>query len=187
MTVEFIVEDGTDVSGANAYVSVEYADAYFENRGITSWGELTTTAKQSRIIVATQYIDARWFGQFKGDKFYADQTLEFPRDEWTRTETDPISGKETTVPIMPAPLLMAACEYAIAVDGETMSLAVNYETTETGDRIKRKKEQVGTLQTDTEYFNPGSAEGSLWASYTLADSLIARLLKQTNVMRCIRN
>ena len=187
MTVEFIVEDGTDVSGANAYVSVEYADAYFENKGISDWGGLTLTAKQSRIIVATQYIDARWFGQFKGDKFYADQTLEFPRDEWTRTETDPISGKKTTVPIMPAPLLMAACEYAIAVDGETMSLAVNYETTETGDRIKRKKEQVGTLQTDTEYFNPGSAEGSLWATYTLADSLIARLLKQTNVMRCIRN
>ena len=185
--IDFVVEDGTDVPNANAYVSVEYADAYFENKGISDWGELTLTAKQSRIIVATQYIDARWFGQFKGDRFYEDQTLEFPRDEWTRTVEDPVTEETSIVPYMPAPLLMAACEYAYAVDSETMSLAVNYETTDTGDRIKRKKEQVGTLQTDTEYFNPGSAEGSLWASYTLADSLIARLLKQTNVMRCIRN
>lgn len=185
--MDFVVEDGTDVSGANAYVTVEYADAYFDNKGLSAWGEMTELAKQHRIVIASQYIDARWFGQFQGDKFYADQALEFPRDAWTRTETDPNTGKETVVPVMPAPLLMACCEYAWAVDSETMSLAVNFETTETGDRIKRKKEQVGTLQTDTEYFNPGSAEGSLWATYTLADSLIARLLKQTNVMRCIRN
>ena len=77
--MEFIVEDGTNVEGANAYVALAYADAYFENRGITGWGEMTQEARQQRIIVATQYIDARWFGQFKGDKVYADQTLEFPR------------------------------------------------------------------------------------------------------------
>lgn len=185
--MEFIVEDGTNVEGANAYAALAYADAYFENRGITGWGEMTQEARQQRIIVATQYIDARWFGQFKGDKVYADQTLEFPRSEWVIDITDANTGEIIQRPFMPAPLLMAACEYAWAVDGETMSLAVNYETTDTGDRIKRKKEQVGTLQTDTEYFSPGSAEGSLWANYTLADSLIARLLKQSNVMRCIRN
>ena len=33
--IDFVVEDGTDVPNANAYISVEYADAYFENKGIS--------------------------------------------------------------------------------------------------------------------------------------------------------
>ena len=49
--IDFVVEDGTDVPNANAYISVEYADAYFENKGISDWGELTLAAKQSRIIM----------------------------------------------------------------------------------------------------------------------------------------
>ena len=62
----------------------------------------------------------------------------------------------------------------------------HFETSETGGAIKRKKEQVGTLQTDTEYFSNGTELGSLWEKYTLADSLMASLLKQNLVWRCYR-
>ena len=75
----FIVEDGTNVENANAYVTVEFADSYFEDKGNSFWGTLTTEQKQQRIVVATQYIDSRWYGQFKGNMFYEKQSLEFPR------------------------------------------------------------------------------------------------------------
>lgn len=184
----FIVEDGTNVANANAYTDTEFADAYFADRGITSWASLTTEQKQQRIVVATQYIDTRWLGQFKGNQFYETQSLQFPRDFWTRNVVDPEHPDEppTVVPIMPIPLLQACCEYSIAVDAETMSLAGNFETSETGLAIKRKKEQVGTLQTDTEYFSSGTELGSVWATYTIADGIMASLLKQNIVWRCYR-
>lgn len=185
--MDFIVEDGTDVSGANAYVTVEYADAYFANRGYTAWEEYTQVEKQQRIVIATQYIDTRWYGQFKGEEFYDDQSLQFPRDFWTVKVTDPVTEEESEVPVMPVQLLMACCEYARAVNGETMSLTVDFETSETGGAIKRKKEQVGTLQTDTEYFSSGTEKGSVWATYTMADNLMNALLRQSVVWRCIRN
>lgn len=185
--MDFIVEDGTNVTDANAYITTEYADAYFLNRGYADWAEYTTEEKQQRIIIATQYIDTRWYGQFKGDEFYEDQSLQFPRDYWVTTVVDENTDEETTIPYMPKPLLMACCEYARAVNGETMSLTVDFETSETGGAIKRKKEQVGTLQTDTEYFSSGTEQGSVWATYTMADNLMNSLLKNSIVWRCIRN
>ena len=44
--VAFIVEDGTNVENANAYVTLEYADAYFTDRGNDSWLAFTTEQKQ---------------------------------------------------------------------------------------------------------------------------------------------
>ena len=185
--MNFIVEDGTNVPNANAYVTVEFADSYFEDRGMTAWGALTTLEKQQRIVIATQYIDTRWYGQFKGQPFYDDQSLQFPRDFWTRIAIDPETDAEIETPFMPVPLLQACCEYAFAVNSETMSLAGNFETSETGGSIKRKKEQVGTLQTDTEYFSKGTELGSVWATYTIADNLMTSLLTQRCAWRCIRN
>lgn len=181
----FIVEDGSNVENANAYVTVEYADAYFTDRGNDTWLALTTDQKQQRIIVATQYIDTRWYGEFKGRYAYDEQSLEFPRDVWIREQEDPETHEVVSVPYIPSPLLKACCEYAINVDEETMSLAGTFETSETGGAIKRKKEQVGTLQTDTEYFSSGTEQGSIWAVYALADSLMKPLLKNF-VWRCYR-
>lgn len=186
-TMAFIVEDGTNVENANAYVSLEFADSYFGDRGNTVWSAMTTEEKQQRIVVATQYIDTRWYGRFKGDRFYDEQSLDFPRDVWVKEEQDPEDPSQTIeVPFMPVNLLKACCEYAINVDEETMSLSVNFETSETGGAIKRKKEQVGTLQTDTEYFSSGTEKGSVWATYTLADGLMASLLNLGFVWRCYR-
>ena len=44
--VAFIVEDGTNVENANAYVTLEYADAYFTDRGNDAWLAFTTEQKQ---------------------------------------------------------------------------------------------------------------------------------------------
>lgn len=181
----FIVEDGSNVPNANAYVSLEYADAYFTDRGNDTWLGYTNDQKQQRIIIATQYIDTRWYGELKGKYFYDEQSLEFPRDAWYREVKNPETHVVTKVAYMPSPLLKACCEYAINVDEETMSLAGNFETSETGGAIKRKKEQVGTLQTDTEYFSSSTEQGSVWAGYTLADSLMKPLLKGF-VWRCYR-
>ena len=117
----FIVEDGTNVPNANAYVTVEFADSYFEDKGNSFWETLTTEQKQQRIVVATQYIDSRWYGQFKGNMFYEKQSLEFPRTVWVEEEPDPQDPEQTVeVPFMPLALLRACSEYAINVNTLSM-------------------------------------------------------------------
>ena len=57
----FVVEDGSEVAGANAYADVAFVDAYFNDRMITGWSMITDPAKkQANIIAATDYIDTRW-------------------------------------------------------------------------------------------------------------------------------
>ena len=68
----------------NTYISRTDADTYFSTRYNTDdWDRSTDTEKTAALVEATQAIDRL---NFCGDKYDADQTLEFPR------------GDDTTVP-----------------------------------------------------------------------------------------
>ena len=56
-----IVEDGTGLANANAYVSVEFADEYFSARGNQTWVGLGSADKEAAIIKATDYLEAVYF------------------------------------------------------------------------------------------------------------------------------
>jgi hypothetical protein len=101
----FIVEDGSIVAGANAYVIVAEANAYFDARYITTWvgSELQ---KQAYIIRATQYLDATY--TFKGQIVSSEQTLRWPRVGVTDRDGRALAGN--IVPIM---VKHAACELAL--------------------------------------------------------------------------
>lgn len=74
-----IVEDGTNVSGAESYQTVSGADTYHSNRGNTDWDSLTTTAKEQALRKATDYMQQAYRGMWKGYRTNTSQALDWPR------------------------------------------------------------------------------------------------------------
>ncbi len=71
----FVVEDGTGISGANAYVSDTFVDSYLADRsreGQNSWNLSAVSLKKSAIIAATDYIEIRWGLKFLGNRQFND-------------------------------------------------------------------------------------------------------------------
>lgn len=159
--MSFIVEDGTGVADANSYATVEYADSYFKDRNITSWSG-SATIKQALLIRATDYINTRFDGRFKGEQVYTEepaQVMAFPRTEFT--------------PNMPVNLLKATCEYALRA--KVADLAPDLKTGAGGHSIVSEKSKVGPLEKETHYDTQKQA--SVIKSYPAADMLIKPLLK----------
>jgi hypothetical protein len=75
MALVFVLEDGTGLSTANAYIDVATFKQYWENRGIT-FTETDDTIK-AWIIRATAYLDGSFC--FWGEVVADDQALQFPR------------------------------------------------------------------------------------------------------------
>lgn len=76
MAILIIVEDGSNVVGANSYVSVATAREYAGNRGVILDADDDKVAAQ--LIVGMDYIEAREC-DFQGWRTYDDQALSWPR------------------------------------------------------------------------------------------------------------
>lgn len=76
-----IVETGAGVAGANSYVTVDEADAFFDDRNILNWaGEgATVDTKEGYLIQAADYLNH--FFRWKGDALSADQAMGLPTSE----------------------------------------------------------------------------------------------------------
>lgn len=72
-----IVEDGTNVSGANTYVTVAEVQDYATLRGISLTGYTDTQVEQA-IVRACDWIEAQR-EQFQGYKSWDEQPLQWPR------------------------------------------------------------------------------------------------------------
>lgn len=75
----FIVEDGTVVAGATSLAPVDYADEHFADRGYTAWSELSVEQKQVALIKATDFLDRRYGGRWRGHVLGVEQELSWPR------------------------------------------------------------------------------------------------------------
>lgn len=73
-----VVEDGTGKSNADAYISLEDAEAYHASRGNTTWGDVDD--QEACIRKATDYIDQVYRPQWKGSRVSATQSLDWPRN-----------------------------------------------------------------------------------------------------------
>lgn len=77
----FIVEDGTAVPDANAYVSLAAANAYWDDRGASAeWTAASDAVKQQAIVKATEYINFA-FAWVSEEAVY-DQALAWPRYDY---------------------------------------------------------------------------------------------------------
>lgn len=156
MAIVIIVEDGSGISNANAYVSVSDARAYAEARGVT----LPTADDDVAIMLinATDYIESKAC-QFGGVPTFADQALSWPRTGFE------INGEPFPVDAIPKNLVKAQCQLVIVLQ-EGFSLLPNVAPT---DYVI--EETVGPIT--TKYADP-SIVGTM-TTFTAVDALLAPL------------
>lgn len=74
-----VVEDGTGLPNAEAYISVTNADAYLLARGNAAWSALTTEAKEQALRNGADYMIGVYGSRWKGARKTAEQALDWPR------------------------------------------------------------------------------------------------------------
>ncbi len=161
----FTVEDGTVVSGANAYITVAAANAYHTERGNAAWTG-SDTVKEQAIVRATDYLEGRFGARFIGRIFSADQFLSWPRDDISTITTTEI----------PLGIQQATAEYALRA--LTTSLAPDPEVDASGYVRVVEERQIGPLRTR---YAVRSTDGNFMPAtfrpYPLADMLLRGLVR----------
>lgn len=74
-----IVETGTNVANSNSYASTSDADDRLISRGNTVWENLDDDVKQVSLILATDYMTAKYRTLWTGYRSYINQSLDWPR------------------------------------------------------------------------------------------------------------
>jgi hypothetical protein len=160
-----VPEDGTGVADANSYIDMDYADAYFSDRGKDAWIDADPAVKEVALIDATDYINMRWgmTPGFKGAVATETQSLLWPR-----------LYVGSSVFQMPDTLKRSTAEYAIrALQGP---LAPDYPYDDTGRLVIKKREEVGPIVEEVTY-DPNSANDLYTPrSYPVPDALIKPIL-----------
>lgn len=76
MAIKFIVEDGTGLSDATSYATIDQFKQYWLDRG-NDYSTLTDDKIKGLLNRATSFVDCSY--SFLGDKSDCDQALEWPR------------------------------------------------------------------------------------------------------------
>ena len=161
------VEDGTGLEAANAYVSVETADAYLANEA--TWLALTEAQKEAAITDATVYADNRWGQQLTGSVCVSTQALQFPRDNYTR------KGFDYFYDGVPTMWLNGVMEYAL----ETLSGSLNKADKGDAQALKLKEVGAGPAKVKKEYFSPNGSN-AIYNNYPKADSFCKQFIHSAN-------
>lgn len=107
--MSLIVEDGTGLSTAEAYISVADAGTYLGNRGDTSWAAATTAAKEAALRAATDYMIQTFRPLWQGYRMTQAQALDWPRAGVV------VDGFEVATDVVPTEVARACAEYALRV------------------------------------------------------------------------
>jgi hypothetical protein len=108
----FTLEDGTGISDANAYVSLDFCITYCTDRGLT-FSTSPSSLGEEAIVRATAALDAMYRFRFNGYKTHGrNQALEWPRTAAYDREGYLISGALIPIEIQNAVSEMAVREYA---------------------------------------------------------------------------
>ena len=162
------VEDGTGVYGADAYVSAQAVDTYWANRPHSpfsaSWAAGSTANREGAIREATAYLDATYYLSYRGiSRRTEDQGLQWPR-------SDAYDDEMFDLPDLPQQIRDATCELAVRALSEALSPDSDQQQS-----VKRLKEKVGAVETETEY---QMGEG-LERKFSFVERLLAPVLKAT--------
>lgn len=154
--MEIIVEDGSNVAGANSYVSLTDADTYHEARQNTSWVQASNDAKTGAILRAMAYLESvAWAGM----RVLRDQAL-----MWPRAGVVDRDGYELASNAIPRALVSALCELALR---EVSSPGSTSPDLERGGMVKREK--VDVLEVEYQDGAPGVTV------FTVVDRLLVGL------------
>jgi hypothetical protein len=165
-----IVEDGTGLSTANAYIDVAFADAYHSLRCNEGWQGVVST-KEAAIIKATEYIDRHY--DFKGDRVEPGDANPAPAAPpqalaWPRTGVCHPDGIVIADNAVPVEVQRATAELALV--GLSTPLDANVMD---GNVIKRD-ETVGSVRIVEEFATDSATAAS--PSVPAATQLLRPLL-----------
>ena len=151
----FIVEDGSIIANANAYITVAELKAYWDSRADTI--TQVDAEVQAAIIIATQYVDLNynWRGEIVSDT----QNL-----DWPRANVIDDQGRSLASDAIPTALKNAICEYAKRQLASSIQPDVS---TEVGG-ITKIREKVDVIEQEIEY-EEGSTGYYGIKKYPLAD------------------
>ncbi len=163
----FAAEDGTIVEDANSLCSVEFADEYFSDRGITAWAG-ADESKQSWLIRATDYFVIRFGSNLKGYLVEDDQPLPYPRSDIGMDDTVPTAIKK------------AIAEYGLRA--KSSELAPDPVATETGRLgLISESHETGPIKDTYRYASRGSGTPPPpFRPYPAADALIWPFLNSSS-------
>jgi hypothetical protein len=155
-----IVEDGTGLANADAYVTVDYCADYCTERGLT-FGTSPTLVGEQAIVRATAALDAIYRGRFSGYKTHGrDQSLEWPRTASYDREFYTLPNDE-----IPTEVKYATCEMAVRELADPGSMMPDLER---GGQVRRLK--AGSVE--IEYGSNSMAQ----TTFQLVDGIMSGLL-----------
>ena len=163
--MSLIVEDGSNVSGAESYISVADADTYHSNRGNTTWTALTTAVKEQLLRKSTDYMVQTYRTQWAGARKYSDQYLDWPRYDVPKFDSPSGYGVYPDYyddTIVPGEVKVACAELAYKAYTETLAPDI--------DRIT-KREKVGVLEVEYD-----TKAGAPYKKYRAIDNLLRPML-----------
>lgn len=150
----FVVEDGTGLENANAYVDVAYVDAYNDDFGASStWSSSTTAEKQAAIREATRYLDRAYHSRWRGARSSKDQALDHPRmrvvdtDGWARDDDEILVEVEEATAV--AAIKVRSGE-TLLPDVEASDAGITSESVSVGP-ISESKSYAGTKRAYKRY------------------------------------
>ncbi|GEM_PF-1772224 len=172
----FVVENGTGVSNANAYITVAFYRAYFTDRG-RDLSAQTDEQVQGFIVRATDFVEQRFGQNYQGTRKTLTQSLGMPRTDMF------LDGVAVSPDAVPAMFQMGVAEYAFRAS-KYADLAPDTPvpfareaqgggTVAPGGAVIAESKKVGPIEKSTEYADPTAASNS-WAmpAYPAADALI---------------
>lgn len=168
MEIPLIVEDGTGVSNANSYVTIEQARTFAAMRGITLPSE--DEKLKTHIFDAMDFVEG-YSARFKGRKLDPTQELQWPRCGVY------LDGVELPYSPLPKALIDAVCQLTAdsatggPLNGKTTSYAV-------------KRTKVEGLE--IEYATGGTAQAGPTKTYDKAMTFLNPLLGFQHGNRLIR-
>lgn len=160
----FTPETGTGLATANAYITLAAFKAHHDDRGRVYTGLYTDPVIQAAVVKATDYLDKRFGGRFRGVKGSSIQALAWPRIGAMDNSGYALDG-------VPRQLALATAEYAWIALGLGTELAPPEDTGE----VIESTEKVGPIETTTKY----AAIGLTMPTYPEADMWVNELLTST--------
>ena len=119
-----VVEDGTGLDNAEAYISVADADAYHDARGNAAWAALAEPAKEAALRLGADYLGQAYGLRWAGARLTDTQALDWPRVAKGVPEAVRRANAELAARAAAGPLL---ADQGPAVKSETVGpLSVTY-------------------------------------------------------------
>lgn len=183
MAPVFTVEDGSGVSGANAYIAVQFFRDHHDSRGRDT-SSILDAGVQTAIVRATDYVDQRFSRVYRGYRQMKAQGLEWPR-------LSAFDDDDYLLDDVPAQLQKAVAEYALrahvlfelAPDAPRTAPSQNFSdlanvvtgTAQASGIITRQERQVGPLQTVDAYMTNAEVQALLRDRDANASGLVSGL------------